>query len=349
MPELIRSGENGYLVDRSVDALVAGVKKAVTHYTRLSRQLGEDILLWGWRERSEQFYALFRQVLDQPRLEYRAPATKNSRLAAQLTVFVTTVGAAGFDDCIDHLRSQDCTFRLEVIDRVAPMSAAFQRMMDRCSTPFYLQVDEDMLLEPHAVRTLYQRMISAEPDVAILTANLWDQHLERCIIGVKIFRHAIVRHFPFANIASCEKDHNRRLRESGYRIVSAPVEHATRDSSDTLGLHGAHYSNQSLFERYSTLMRNRHRHPQPMAWFDDHAIQFMERFYQQPSEENYFALMGVVAGCLTRCDGDGQEKDYRKYDSTPGFNSSCDLLETLTIKDGGRTPEQRDRHSSKAD
>ena len=122
-----------------------------------------DIRAWGWPARSAGFYDMFRARSG--RAARAAPrrraggATQGRRdLSEQLTVFVTTVGAPSYAACRQHLRAQDCAFRLQVIDRVAPMSAAFQRMLDDCRTPFFVQVDEDMLLYPHAVRTLYERI-----------------------------------------------------------------------------------------------------------------------------------------------------------------------------------------------
>ena len=70
-----------------------------------------------------------------------------------VTVFVSTVGYPTFESCIENLQRQDCIFELNVIDHVAPMSAAFQRMLEECVTPYFVQVDEDMLLYPGAVRT----------------------------------------------------------------------------------------------------------------------------------------------------------------------------------------------------
>jgi hypothetical protein len=57
-------------------------------------------------------------------------------LTTDVTVFVTTVGVPSFPDCIER---QDCRFRLRVIERVAPMSAAFQAMLDQCDTPYYVR------------------------------------------------------------------------------------------------------------------------------------------------------------------------------------------------------------------
>jgi len=101
-------------------------------------------------------------------------------------VFVTTVGAPTFDECLEHLRRQDCAFRLVVLDGVAPLSAALQRMVDSCETPFYVQVDEDMLLRPHAIRTLHAGIAESDSRIAMVVGNLYDVHLERGIHGPEL-------------------------------------------------------------------------------------------------------------------------------------------------------------------
>ena len=63
MPELIRPGVNGYLVDRNPDALLEGVLAAVTNYRRLATQMQLDIVPWHWSHRAREFYAAFRAVL----------------------------------------------------------------------------------------------------------------------------------------------------------------------------------------------------------------------------------------------------------------------------------------------
>ena len=80
---------------------------------------------------------------------------------------MTTVGAPSFATCTRFLKEQDCRFRLQIIDSHAPMNAALQKMIDDCETEFYVQVDEDMLLYPHAVRTLFERMIQHPAHIAL--------------------------------------------------------------------------------------------------------------------------------------------------------------------------------------
>ena len=192
MPDLIRSGANGYLVQRDLEALFEGVQAALAQYEVLARQMQEDIRGWGWAERSQPYFALFRELLAADGGPGPARVPRRPDAFDEVTVFVTTVGAPTFQACLEQLCRQDCTFRLKVLDHVAPLGVALQRMVDTCTTPFYVQVDEDMLLYPHAIRTLWER-IRGRSDTALVVGNLYDVHLERHIAGVKIFRHEAVR------------------------------------------------------------------------------------------------------------------------------------------------------------
>ena len=321
MPELIRSGQNGYLVERESAALLAATRAACRDFLPLATEMQRDVRAWDWRSRSAGFYAAFREVLAPPPPRLTAPRN----LSEQVTVFVTTVGAPSYAACRAHLEVQDCTYALEIIDRVAPMNAAFQRMLDRCRTPFFVQVDEDMLLYPHAIRALCDQLAEAEASVAMCMGELYDAHLARCILGVKIYRHAIVRRYPFADVQSFEKLQMRQLKADGYTLAWAPPAiEPTRER--TLGLHGTHWTAASIFERYATLERRRQGHPRDLAWFAEYPPVFLRRFLDDPCELNFFALMGALWGALA---GPGADKDYRTYDALPGLQATRQLFERL--------------------
>jgi len=97
-------------------------------------------------------------------------------LTNELTVFVITIRAPSYKECIKHVKQQDCSFKLDIIEKVAPLSSALQCMLDRCTTPYFIQVDEDMLLNKDAVRRQYQNIINTPDKVAIYTCHLWDIH-----------------------------------------------------------------------------------------------------------------------------------------------------------------------------
>jgi len=339
MPELIRDGENGFLVNRDLESLSQGVRKAVAGHAGLAAQLHRDIQKWDWTGRAADFFEFFRGVVAGKKvtavpdaLPVEVPADRPD-LSADLTVFVSTVGAASFPECMMALERQDVRFRLEVIDRVAPMSAAFQLMMDRCQTPYYIQVDEDMLLHPHAVRVLHERIRTADLAVPLVVAWLWDAHLGHCIQGVKAFRHSIVSRYPFADVQSCEKDQLRRMAEDGHHHQRPPETTPAEHDPGTLGRHGTHYDAQTIFERYATLEQRRQHYPDKLAWFEAHGPDFLRRFRDDPSEVNLMALMGILAGRLAPDDAPG-EKDFHAYGTIPG------LREARTFYEACRRPRQ---------
>ena len=78
MPELVRDGENGYLVPRDPDAFASRLAR-LRDDTALRRRLGEAaraaVLAWDWRHQARRYRTLFRAVLDGSDLAAAAAAT----------------------------------------------------------------------------------------------------------------------------------------------------------------------------------------------------------------------------------------------------------------------------------
>ena len=272
-----------------------------------------------------------------------APSTATppgTDLSDRVTVFVTTVGAPGFEACLQHVERQDVRFETRIIDHVAPMNAAFQKMVDDCTTPYYVQVDEDMLLRPNAVRWLYDRMTESEPDVAIVVAYLLDTHLGFPVQGIKMFRHEIVRNFPFAAAEACELDHNGRLMAAGYRLRIFRPEEVADSEDGTMGLHGTHWSPRAVYERYATLQRKYRRFPDRLRPVGDWPRMILQRFLDEGSETDLFALLGVIAGRLEALDGTGAEKDYRTYENLAGFDQAEAFVEAFAAARATPSPDR---------
>lgn len=340
MPELLRDRENGVLVERNVHSIIEGIRFAIANQVTLASKLYQDIQAWSWSRRSEQYFRLFEKVaqadeIEKPRVGLAPNSTTTSRIPSiedEVTVFVSTIDNVSFPDCMKHLAKQDCHFRLEVIENVAPMSAAFQQMIDRCRTPYYVQVDEDMLLKPHAIRTLYECVRASDIDHAIVVRLLWDDHLERAIQGVKIYRHGIVSKFPYRDVQSCERDQVARFQEQGFKI-GRPIDRVYyEDCPEVLGYHGRFFHAESVYERYFTLMQKRRKYAGKVNWLDKHLIDFFERFKKEPTEFNLMAILGVLAGHLLghHSQTDAGEKDFRRYNSLPGLQSAREFYAQCT-------------------
>ena len=66
MPELIRHGENGYLVERSLPAMVQAVIDACERHLPLAERMQIDIATWDWASRIAAYFEVFGRVLAAP-------------------------------------------------------------------------------------------------------------------------------------------------------------------------------------------------------------------------------------------------------------------------------------------
>jgi len=181
------------------------------------------------------------------------------------------------------------------------------------------------------VRTLYESIEGAGPNAAMYVAELYDVHVERCIQGVKIFRHDLVRRYPFTSGNAFEAEQVTQLENDGY-VVLRTVCGQRPVSGRTLGFHGTQWTLQSIFERYATLEQSRRALPSRLQWFAPYGPEFLRRFLDEPTEENFFAVMGVIAGVLASGNGEPSAKDYRTYDALPGFEALRQFLRAVGAK-----------------
>ncbi len=235
MPELIRHGRNGYLVDRNMDALLGGVLEAVANYQRLAMQMQRDIVPWLWSNRAPEFYAAFRKVLGGVESQ---PALRPRRLpdrSRQVTVYVTSDGGPKVYQCLERLCCQDSKFSLEILEGVTLLSPALQWILDTCKTPYFVHINQDVLLYPHAIGTLLEQLESQDAEAVTCVGKLYDTGLGRAIEGVEICRHALAKRYPWSE-TPCAAEHNARISAGGHRICAVTSETLAPGASPVLGL-----------------------------------------------------------------------------------------------------------------
>jgi MoaA/NifB/PqqE/SkfB family radical SAM enzyme len=248
-------------------------------------------------------------------------STPAGDLSSEVTVFFVTTGDPVAPTAWSALERQNCRFVLERIENVAPMSAAFQQMLVRCRTPYFVQVDEDMILKPGAIRTLYETMRCQPDDVFMYAYMLWDAHLVRGIFGVKVYRHALMRLVEYRDVQSCEQDHFKRLEALGYKYAVPGWSDATLTygSPQVQGQHGTLYTPRAAFERYLDLTE-KYRDVGGSDWYTRYPYEFLtrllgeERLSAAGSLEqltDFWALAGAVCGLFSDLSLPRKEKDFR--------------------------------------
>src|SRR6516164_5687565 len=324
-PEAIEDGISGLLVPSKPRALAEAILKlAAAPEARCA--LGRAA-----RERVRERFSLARMVKGYESLYVRAVEKRRSRhlpppaapqftgmagapALQDVTVFVTTIGdEENFNDCIAHLRAQTVRCRMEVIDHVAPMSAAFAEMHARCSTPYYVQVDEDMQLYPHALARLRELMEQSEASVPLVCAPLWDCDVERPLLGVKIYRHEIVKRFPYRDTLSCEVTQLQQMAAAGHHAVGLSTKVG---DAVCLGQHGKHYSPQTIFLHWQRLF-HKHNELGNQTWLDGWPARLLERYVKTRDRVHLYAALGAIAGIAGRAEGD-RELDWR--DTNPAWH-----------------------------
>ena len=204
----------------------------------------------------------------------------------EITIFVISSGEnPNYVDCISSISKQTMKGKFDVIKNYAPMSRAFQEMIDRCDTKYYIQVDEDMILLPTAVETMYNSIKNTNKNISMVAHMLHDTHIDINIYGIKIYKHDIFKNYPYnLEIISCEKEQTDRLAKDGY-IVDTPA--------IVIGEHSPKWTDELIFERYFDLMEKYKVYK--YDWIKNLPEKLELIYKSNPSDLNYYALMGAKA------------------------------------------------------
>jgi len=279
----------------------------------------ENILKWGVViKRLDQVFE--RILIDNKTVSEDFSRGEKWDLSDELTVFIVSVGGDSYQKCVDNLKKQNVNFKLDIIKNYAPMSLAFQEMINRCTTKYYVQVDEDMILfQEDSILKMYNGIKNSKTDTAILCYPLWDKHLGKAIYGVKIYKHDIMKKYPYRDIQSCEMDQTSRMNKGGYNIVLTVNDiHLINNHLACLGYHGCYYNEKTAYERYKDLMEKQRRYGW-IKFIEEYFSVFYYRFMDNNDVIDLFAFCGLCIGSATDISKPLGEKNFKNYDNLVGF------------------------------
>ena len=225
-----------------------------------------------------------------------------NNLRGQLMVFVIHSGNnPNYPDCVKALEHQNAIFDVQEIVDIAPMSKAFQLMLDLCKTKYFIQVDSDMIIHDQAIINMYADIVKTPANVAMLCYQLLDSHLQKVIYGIKIYKTDIFKKYPYKNCPSCEVEQLDRMKKDGY-------EYLFREPCQ--GFHSPKWTDKDIFERYYNLAQKYRLYG--YCWMGTPLKERLEQiFYSDPSHLNRFALSGYNEGLVAPLIE--EEKDFRKH------------------------------------
>jgi glycosyltransferase involved in cell wall biosynthesis len=230
--------------------------------------------------------------------------TENAAGDVRTTVFIITIDDPVLERCMEATRRQTYkNFKLDIVRNFRPFNAAMQEIIDRCETDYLIPLDEDMILEPNAVRTMEQTMDAAPDDVGMICFHLYDQDRQQKIHGVKIFRTRHIKDITVRNVRASEMDLLEQMGEKGIRWVVHP---------DVMGQHGTLYTAETIYHRYKSMYEKDIRVWNTLTWDIRKKI---DKYRQTADPLQLFAVLGAAHGIINAPNAEDVEaKNFTEYD-----------------------------------
>lgn len=240
-------------------------------------------------------------------------------LSNNLTVFVIKSGDnPNYEGCVQALQKQTILFNMNLVRNYAPMSKAFQEMLNRVTTEYFIQVDEDMILKSNAIELMYNTMQNIDSKIAMKCFYLKDIHLNFNLYGVKIYKSEIFKKYPYNQAhVSCEVEQLDRMKVDGYTVEF---------STEVMGDHSPLWTNKNIYERYQNLMYK--YKIAPYDWLIELPKKLYLTFKENPTELNFFAIAGLING-LSETKIQVKEKDYTA--PIKGFSELTTMFNTPLV------------------
>jgi GR25 family glycosyltransferase involved in LPS biosynthesis len=253
-----------------------------------------------YEKTSEKFTRFFLQLEG---IEYKENKIKD--LSKFLTVFIISCGFnPNYEDCKMSLGNQTVKFKLKEVKNISPMSKAFQKMIDDCDTDYYIQVDEDMILQPDSIETIYNSLTSSGSNISTIAHMLKDTHLDFNLYGIKGYKHNILKEYPYnLEIISCEVEQVKRLQNDGYDTLMV---------EKVIGYHSPKWTPELIYERYFDVIEKWKIFK--YNWMSELPSKLLKIFQNNPTEINLYALMGAMSSLSVEEPIRDREKNFQLKD-----------------------------------
>ncbi len=136
-------------------------------------------------------------------------------MSSDVTAVVLSIGEHTTKRAIDSLRRQTCRpAEIIKVENVVPFSRALNHGASQVKTPFFVQVDSDMILDKNCLEDLRRCMTE---DVGVAVGTLRDPLMGRQA-GVKIFRTWCFDTFRFNDSMSPDTEFCHQIGQAGWSV-----------------------------------------------------------------------------------------------------------------------------------
>ena len=162
----------------------------------------------------------------------------NSSLAIkEITIFLVTSNEETTSNAYKSLLAQDCNFKIVEIKNIFPMSKAFQRMADICTTKYFIQVDADMILNTDAISYLYNEIRKTPFWIYRFSGSLYEEGFGKGG-AVKCWKKSVFKLLKFKDVRTVDRNFQNRASLLLLRI---------KHSQKILGIHKPRHSDFSNY------------------------------------------------------------------------------------------------------
>jgi hypothetical protein len=173
-------------------------------------------------------------------------------------------------------------------------------MIDECDTDYYIQVDEDMILYKDSIEIIYDLIKNSDLNISTISHMLKDVHLDFNLHGIKGYKHKILKNYPYnLEIISCEVEQIKRLQNDGYQTLMV---------EKVVGYHSPKWTPDLIYERYFDLMEKWKN--LKYNWLDELPSKLFQILQKDPSDINFYALMGAMNSLLYKEPIRKREKNF---------------------------------------
>ncbi|MDQ6886953.1 MAG: glycosyltransferase family 2 protein [Gemmatimonadota bacterium] len=135
---------------------------------------------------------------------------------SDVTAVVLTIGEWFTPRALASLTSQTLPpHDVIVIENVSPFHCALNEAARRVTTPFFVQVDADMMLDPTCIEALRAAVLD---NTGLVVAELRDPLLGQ-VVGIKLFRTACFRSEGYRDTISPDTDFVEALDRAGWKTL----------------------------------------------------------------------------------------------------------------------------------
>ena len=178
----------------------------------------------------------------------------------KITIFLITIQSHQLEYSLESINKLDPKYSVlvNVIMNVAPTNLAYNQMRERCKTPYFIQLDEDMELHEDAIQICMNQIekSSRAHKIFLHTFKLIDTDLgvgnPPIIDCLKLYNNTIMQKYPTYNngetaVSSVDYFWHIPILNDGYFMNTTSI---------IIGNHGNHRSVYDIFLRYCKIAKS---------------------------------------------------------------------------------------------